>query len=254
MANELVQFHPEYNPYPDIIILEEHNPTLRSPYSPVDLFFYQTRETLNDPDTFRNFVKNAESLFRASREYKAYKSYLIESIGLDRCAILGNVTVEDADIELHHNILGLFDICVLIATHIVNTVGYITTFDLVQLLIQEHYANNIGITFLSKTAHQIYTNDPDGYLPPSCTYGAWFNLLGKYQYGITFDIAYKVIKYIRKYQNEMPSTVKLPQQEEVLSWAAYNTYGEPLSNLGTIMDMPVKQNNQIGESEYEYIY
>lgn len=169
--NELSTVNKQYNLYPDIISFSDKNPIVRSPYAITDLMFYQTRETLQDIDIFRNFLKNAERRFRASKEYKAYKSYLIEYLGIDRCQIFGNITMEDADIELHHNVLGLFDIALLITLHTVNTIGIITTFDLIQLLIQEHYNNRVGVTFLSKTAHQQYTNDPNAYIPPEMTFG-----------------------------------------------------------------------------------
>ena len=145
---------------------------------------------------------------------------------------MGNVTSEGAEIELHHNVLGLFDICLLISSHIINTVGVISTFDLVQLLIQEHWANRVGITFLSKTAHQMYTNDPDGYIPPEQTFGRWWELLDRYRYGITFDIANKIIKYIQKYQDNLPTSIRIPQQEEILSFAHYNEYGWPQEQCG----------------------
>ena len=220
-----------YNPYPSVITFNDSNPTIRSPYATLDLQFYQTKETLIDVDTYRNFLKNAESRFRASREYKAYKHYLMD-MGMDRCQIMGNVTSEGAEIELHHNVLGLFDICLLISSHIINTVGVISTFDLVQLLIQEHWANRVGITFLSKTAHQMYTNDPDGYIPPEQTFGRWWELLDRYRYGITFDIANKIIKYIQKYQDNLPTSIRIPQQEEILSFAHYNEYGWPQEQCG----------------------
>ena len=220
-----------YNPYPSVITFNDSNPTIRSPYATLDLQFYQTKETLMDVDTYRNFLKNAESRFRASREYKAYKHYLMD-MGMDRCQIMGNVTSEGAEIELHHNVLGLFDICLLISSHIINTVGVISTFDLVQLLIQEHWANRVGITFLSKTVHQMYTNDPDGYIPPEQTFGRWWELLDRYRYGITFDIANKIIKYIQKYQDNLPTSIRIPQQEEILSFAHYNEYGWPQEQCG----------------------
>ena len=232
MTNELTVIHPEYNQYPDIIMVDEKNPIVRSPYSPVDLFFYQTRDTLNDSNDFRRFIKSAEARIRASREYKAYKAYLIETIGINRCQILGNVTMDDADIELHHNVLGLFDICLLIAMHTLNTVGQITTFDLIQLVILEHLNNRVGVTFLSRTAHQMFTEDADGYLPPEQTYGKWWELLSMYKYGITYDIAYKIIKYIKKYQDKMPTSINLEQQEQILSYAYLNTYGMPAKDCG----------------------
>ena len=63
----------EDNNYPDIIAYDEKNPTIRSPYAEFDLPFYQTKETLLDVDVYRRFLKNVESTFRASKEYKAYK-------------------------------------------------------------------------------------------------------------------------------------------------------------------------------------
>lgn len=231
--NEII-VNNEYNQYPELITFDKYNPTLRSPYAPHDLPFYQTKESLMDVDTYRNFLKNAETRFRASKEYKAYKSYLIESIGIDRCQIFGNVTVDDADIELHHNILGLFDICLLISSHVVNTIGYITTFDLIQLLIEEHYNNRVGVTFLSKTAHQIFTEDPNAYIPPDMTFGKWWELLSKYKYGITYDIANKIVRYMKKYQDKLPTTIDLPQQDEILTWAQYNEYGQPADTCGSI--------------------
>ena len=50
----------QYLDYNDIISFDEKNPTLRSPYATTDLPFYQTKESLMDIDTFRNFLRNAE--------------------------------------------------------------------------------------------------------------------------------------------------------------------------------------------------
>ena len=66
--NEISCVQQEYNLYPDIITFNEKNPTVHSPYATFDLLFAQTRESLPDVDTFRRFIKNAESRFRASRE------------------------------------------------------------------------------------------------------------------------------------------------------------------------------------------
>ena len=207
------------------IITEDYiNPKLCSPSSEFDLPFYQTRDTVNDPERYKSFLKNAERRFRASREYKLYKSYLMD-LGFDHCQILGNIESDDnVDIELHHNILNLFDICILISEHMLNTVGYISTFDLIQLLIMEHFSNRVGVVFLSTTAHELYTNNPNAYIPPSMTFGKWWELLEKYKYGITFDIAKKLVEYISKYNNEIPCSIKILQQEQILNYAKYNEY------------------------------
>lgn len=245
--NEIV-VRQEFNNFPTIIQFDEKNPTLRSPYATLDLQFYCTRDTLMDVDVFRSFLKNAEGAFRASKEYKAYKSYLIEYCGINRCQIFGNITTEDAEIELHHNVMGLFDICLLIASHIVSTVGVITTFDLVELLIQEHWANRVGVVFLCKTAHQMFTNNPEGYLPPDMTFGRWWELLSRYKYGITYDLANKIINYLDKYQKNTPTNIIIPRREEIMSFAYFNEYGWPEEDCGFL------PNNQEFEGGYENEY
>lgn len=219
----------------DIITLNDKNPTLSSPNDSLDLSFYITKETIHDPEEYKSFLKNAERRFRACKEYKDYKAYLM-SLGFDHCQVMGNIeSDEQVDIELHHNVLNLFDICILICEHVLNTIGYISTFDLIQLLIMEHQNNRVGITFLSTTAHEMYTNNPDAYIPPEMTFGKWWELLQRYCYGITYEIAQKIIRYIGKYQNQIPLSINILQQEQILNFAYYNQYGIPISDckIGT---------------------
>ena len=218
----------------DIITKNDINPTLSSPHTTYDISFYQTKESLMDPEKYKSFLKNAERRFRASKEYKIYKSHLM-GMGFDHCQIMGNIEAdEQVDVELHHNILNLFDICILISEHILNTVGYISTFDLIQLLITEHFENRVGITFLSCTAHEMFTNGDDSYIPPNMTFGKWWELLEKYKFGITYEIAQKLIRYISKYQNQLPTSINIIQQEQILNFAYYNEYGIPVSQLKQI--------------------
>lgn len=214
----------EENNY-EIITFDSNNPSLRASDSSIDLSFYQTKDTLVDPDIYRNFIKNAESRFRRSKEYTAYKAYLM-GLGFDHCQIMGNIESDQGvDIELHHNVLNLFDIFILICEHVLNTTGKISSFDLIQLVINEHFANRVGCCFLSTTAHQMFTDDPEAYIPPDMTFGKWWELLAKYRYGITFDIANKVNKYIAKFQNQISPTVQIMPQEQILSFAYFNEYG-----------------------------
>ena len=65
-----------YNPIPDIYFFENQgNPTLRSPNSPYEISFYQTRDTLNNPELYEDFIKNCISRFRSSKTYKNYKCF-----------------------------------------------------------------------------------------------------------------------------------------------------------------------------------
>ena len=186
------------NEFPDICLTNETlNPTLISPNQEFSISFYQTKETLQDPEIYRNFLKNAIGTFRRSATYTHYKAYLC-NLGLDRCQMMGNINSEMATIEMHHNMLTIYDIAIIISEHILNTYGKISTFDLVELLGQEHKNNRIQIVMLSLTAHQLYHNDDDFFIHPSMCIGDWTKFLELYQYGITQDIAFKILFYLKK--------------------------------------------------------
>lgn len=213
-----------YNNIPDIYCEDEfNNPTLSSPNSHVVLPFYQTYETLLDVETYKSFLTNAIKRFRTSRTYKNYKGYLI-GLGLDKCQIHGNITHEMATIEMHHNMLTIFDIALIITEHVLKTKGYISTFDLVKLLKEEHIHNRVQLVMLSLTPHQLYHNTEEFFIHPDMCIGDWYSFLEKYNQGLTKDIAYKVLFYIKKALSEGGTNDNnlLNIREQILDWSVYN--------------------------------
>ena len=225
-------------------------PAIYFPRCEYPLTFYQTRDTLADMDRYKAFIDNCTHRFRKSRTYKSYKSYLM-SMGLDRCQVIGNIQDGMANIEMHHNFLTIYDITILISQHILNTVGRCTTFDIVALLMQEHRNNNIPIVMLSETVHQLYHDNPDFYIPISMTFGKWWDLLIKYRYGITLDIAYKVIKYIQNCQrnNELNSVEFFKLSDDIKNWGEYNEYNYYNNYCGNIVNYGYGNNSN---SKFEF--
>lgn len=225
--------------FPDIITYgDDENPYLSSPNAVEDCFFYMTRDNSRDIETYRKFIQNAITQFRHTRTYTNYKSFLI-SIGLDRCQKLGTITNEMATVEMHHNILTIFEIGLLISEHVLNTTGKITTFDLIHLLKDEHKNNHIPIVMLSKTAHQMYHDDKENYVPIDMTFGQWWLLLYNYRYGITLDIAYKINEYIERSFNETDPNINgyvLQLRDQLLQIGGYNEYGYNYANCGYLAD------------------
>lgn len=216
----------EFNPLPGIITYDtEINPTIHSPYAEYDIPFYITKECVMDIDLYRNFVKNCVYRFRRSKYYKQYKSYLI-NLGLDHSQILGNIDDTMTSIEMHHAILTIFDITLMITEHLLNTVGRATTFDVIQLVIEEHHQNNIPIVMLDKTSHEMLHSDIDNFLPPNQVYGKWWILLYKYRFGISIEVAKKILMYISRYYKDYPP-MNVQLREHVLSYAHYNEFGAP---------------------------
>lgn len=225
-------------------------PAIYFPRCEYPLTFYQTRDTLEDMDRYKAFIDNCTHRFRKSRTYKSYKSYLM-SMGLDRCQVIGNIQDGMANIEMHHNFLTIYDITILISQHILNTVGRCTTFDIVALLMQEHRNNNIPIVMLSETVHQLYHDNPDFYIPISMTFGKWWDLLIKYRYGITLDIAYKVVKYIQNCQrnNELNSVEFFKLSDDIKNWGEYNEYNYYNNYCGNIFNYGYGNNSN---SKFEF--
>ena len=63
--------HHEFNEFPNIIQYDDINPTISSPNALCDIQFYMTKETLLDAYLYRQFIGNAVSRFRGTRDYKA---------------------------------------------------------------------------------------------------------------------------------------------------------------------------------------
>ena len=199
------------------------NPTLTSDYGAYDIAFAETRDSLMNSEDYSNFIKNSLQRFRHSVRYNNYKGFLI-GLGLDRCQVHGNITNEMATIEMHHMTLTIFDIALIICEHILNTYGYITTFDLVYLLKQEHTNHRVNIVMMSKTVHQLYHNTDGLFIHPDQTIGKWWEFLELYSSGITMGVAQKVINYIdncisndKSYDSDL-----LKLREKIIDWSVYN--------------------------------
>lgn len=201
--------------------MDNDNPTISSPFSPFVIQFYQTPDSLNNIEDYRTFLKNVESAFRTSREYKAIKARLIES-GMTNCQVHGNLNSEMVDIEMHHNMLTLFDLAMIITEHLIRTTGKASTFDIVRLLIDAHNNNEVLLIMLSKTPHQVYHNNPEFFLPFEMCIGEPWKFLEKYKYGITQDIAYKILRYLRqeeKNNGKINDQGLLNIRNSILSWS-----------------------------------
>ena len=124
----------EDNSIPGVTSIQDNvNPVVQSPFVPFNISLYHTRYSFLDTDEYINFIKNSVTRFRRSRFYKNYKSYLM-SLGMYRSQLSANISSDMATIEMHHNILTIFDIAVILTEHELNRVGMISSFDLVNLM------------------------------------------------------------------------------------------------------------------------
>ena len=247
------------NDIPDIEIEydDNYNPIVTSPNAPYGIPFYQTRESMMDVEVYKSFLDNAIANFRhITPFYKNYKSYLM-SLGLDHCQVMSNVNEENVGakgIEMNHNFLTLFDIALMITEHILNTVGYISTFDLIYLLKYEHSKNRIPIVMLSETVHQMHHANADFILPAQMCFGYWVELLQRYNRGITPKLCQKIINYIDVSINMGDINADTIQElmgikENIEGWSRFNEYADN-RRIGTVS---VVDGNYLGYNNMPYI-
>lgn len=216
-----------YNQIPGIQLFDDGvNPTIASPYSPFSISFYLTRKDSEDPELYQSFLKDAIREFRRSRVYKHYKGQLID-IGLNRDQMHSDLTSDMVNLEMHHNILTIYDIAVIISEHILNTVGHITTFDLIYFLRMAHTQHQVQVVMLSLTEHQLLHNTEDVFIHPNMCFGKWWEFLELYHTGITKGIARKLITRIeRSMGTDVSTDGELSRlREKIKDWSGMNGYG-----------------------------
>lgn len=116
--------------------------------------FYQ-KSSLFDDKQYTRFIKSVEKLVRTSQEYKTYIGYLHNTLGLNQCAIMSNITGEIADIEIDHYPFTLYDYCQIVLEKYIATNVKHTTFMVANEVLKMHYDHIVGLVPLTKTIHEL---------------------------------------------------------------------------------------------------
>lgn len=215
----------DFNSVPDIYFFsKDGNPTITSPNSPYEISFYQTRDTLINPELYEAFITNIIARFRKSETYKNYKHSLYEW-GLDHSQVHGNISSEMASLEMHHNILTIFDITMIICEHLLNIRGKVSTFDVIMLLKKVHTNNQVSLIMLDVTTHQLYHDDANFFIDPAqCILWNFKDFLSEYYSGITKAIAIKIINYfdLAAEKDGTCDNELLDLKERIIDWSNYN--------------------------------
>ena len=202
------------------------NPVVKSPFVAYEISFLQTKYSLMDIDNYSSFIKNAISRFRRSRTYKNYKSFLM-NLGLDHCQLHAGISADMATIEMHHNMLTIFDIAVIITEYYINTYGCINSFQLIRELKKVHKEHKVCLVMLSLTAHQLYHHANGLFIHPDMCFGDWHTFLSEDKAGITIEIAKTLSRYLESSAQfggtKTNNLLKL--RDEIQDWSVMNEYG-----------------------------
>ena len=200
------------------------NPTLDSNDSIYELPFYKDAEFFYNLDNYVYYIKGIESMVRRSKYYKRYIAYLKSDLGMNFCQVKGNIQENEDDkhelIEMHHGpILTLFDYVAIIVEHFLVNNKPISTFNIANEVIQEHYNLHVQTVMLCETAHQ-EVHDNKIFINMRQGFGDFNAFIEKYKDGLLPEQIVKINKYIelsKQYDSYDNDVMKL--NDSVTKWS-----------------------------------
>ena len=163
------------------------------------------RLDLTDRVEYVKFVKACEQSVRTHLMYRQYLAYIKTECGLNRCSLYGNISGEDAKIEMHHGpILTLFDYIEINLIKRIMEGGEISSFDISQDVLDQHHNNIIQIVMLSVAAHKAVHPTKPGvepeFLHMKLAFGDIVKFLRQNIKYLSIDHLNKIREYILKYE------------------------------------------------------
>ena len=152
-----------------------------------------TKEWYKESDWLK-FVKNVEKIIRGSIEYHGWVALCREQGGY-RCAIT-NLTVDHAQIEIHHTPYTLFDLVVIVMDNDMPPQGW-CTFEVAHRVMKLHWNGFVGWVPLATTIHQaVHANKL--VVPLSVVRGNWQEI--ERMYRVPNDVKRRVSIQVQKMQ------------------------------------------------------
>lgn len=113
---------------------------------------------LNDEKSFKKYIQTLEKTVRSSFEYKAMIRFLREYMDMNQCAFYQNVNNTDSSkvrIEIHHDPLSLYDICIIVYNKRVAFNEPLDEEFVSKEVMYLHYNLLVGLIPLAETVHQL---------------------------------------------------------------------------------------------------
>ena len=201
----------------------DENKTITSDMILHDISFNKSKEWFSNLDNTIRFVKAVEKLVRKHPDYDAIVSTIREEY-MDHCQILGNISREDAVLEIHHGpLFTLFDICLVVLNHLIaNNDKNITTFNVAKIVLDEHRLGDVQFVVLSKTAHQLIDTG-EIFINLNQGIGDIQSFINRYRDGIDEVMVDKINRYIDMSKKfESTDNGRLELEDKMISWSYRN--------------------------------
>ena len=113
--------------------------------------------SFEDEATFNKFIKNVETLVRRSNEYKYWRQYIIDVLGINTCMVTQE-RIDECTVEVHHHVPDLYTIVKAIVNKRLGEEEEFCSFDIATEVIEAHFQNKVGYLTLIKSMHEKYHN------------------------------------------------------------------------------------------------
>jgi len=110
----------------------------------------------NDKDEI-SFIKSVEKMVRFSPEYKLWVSYIVDTLGQNKCEFTGELKGE-CPVEVHHHPICLYTIVKAVIEDKMQKKKPFCTFDIARDVIELHFQNKVGYVLMLSDLHAKYHN------------------------------------------------------------------------------------------------
>lgn len=117
-------------------------------------------KTFENESEYKKFLKNCEKIIRGCLEYKLWRDYITDILGVNTCMITDE-KMDEVSIEVHHHIPSLFVLVKAFVNRKMEREEEFSTFDIALEVIELHFMNKIGYLTLLRSMHEKLHN---GYL------------------------------------------------------------------------------------------
>lgn len=110
----------------------------------------------------RKYIAKIEQMVRGSAEYKQYIKYLKDHFDMEHCEVLPNIVTGNGKkytIEIHHEPFYLAWIVDTVLTKRQDLMESVSAFEIADEVMNLHYAGQVGLIPLCKTAHELVHSD-----------------------------------------------------------------------------------------------
>lgn len=146
---------------------------------PYDLYDFD----LNDEKSFKKYMQTIEKCVRQSFEYRALINFLREYMDMNQCAFYQNVNNTDTTkvhIEIHHEPLSLYDICLIVYNKRVAFNEPLDEEYVAKEVMYLHYNLMVGLIPLTETVHQL-VHAQYLFVPTTAVLGKYREFVDRYQ-------------------------------------------------------------------------